>query len=205
MKNPFLLFILWLFFFLFEILFPWDLGGVSMKPFGSYYVLGYALFVLPFLSSLLFGAAVFWIQSSYSHDPLSLLMIIALLYGGVFWVRRKTFSENLGARAITVFVVLFVGIYLLSGLQKGALFFPTFRSTLWGFAFLQWVINFVWAIFLFWLLEEPGAVWEDRFFSFRAKKGQLHLFEARHLRKIHRSPFKIQRRVRRRFGFKDSW
>jgi len=188
-----------------EILFPWDLGGVSMKPFGSYYVLGYALFVLPLLPSLLFGAGVFWVQSSYSHDPLSLFLLILLLYGGVFWVRRKTFSENLGARAITVFVALFLSLYLLSRFQRGSLSLPPLPWAVWVFLFLQAIVNFVWAIFLFWLLGEPGAVWEERLFSFRAKKGQLHLFEARHLRKGRPSLFKVQRRIRRRYGFKDSW
>ena len=205
MKNPFFIFAFWLLFFLLEILFPWEIAGVSFKPYGSFFVLGYAFFILPLFALLLFSAIVFVIQSSYSYDPLQLLFLMGLLGLVVFWVRRKTYSENLGARAMTVFFTRFLGFYFWEAIHDRSFFIlaTLFKSS--PSLLLQGLVNFVGAIVIFWILEEPGSIWEERFFSFRAKKGQLHLFEARHLRRTRRSPFKVQRRIRRRFGLRDSW
>jgi len=205
MKNPFLLFFIWLLFFLLEILFPWEFAGVSLKPFGSFFLLGYAFFILPLLPSFLFAALAFAIQSSYSNTPFQLLFLITVIGLAVFWLRRKTFSENLAAKAIAVCLVLFLGLYSWEALDQGSVSSPFLNISAVSILIIQGIVTLTWAIFLFWLLEEPGSLWEERLLSFRAKKGQLHLFEARHLRQIKRSRFRVQARVRRRFGLRDSW
>ncbi len=204
MKNPFLLAIVWIFFFLIEILFPWQWEGLSIRPAFSYVILGYVFFHLPLITSLFFAGLAFVFQSSFSaHGVYSLLPLSALL-GTVAILRKKTFRENLGAETLWVFLVV-MGSSIFTQSLLG-LSFP-WNQAKEGAVFLIFLtIHFFLAVLLYWLLEEPGALWEERLLAFRAKSGQLNLFEARQLKASRRpSPFKVQRRIRKRFGLDARW
>jgi hypothetical protein len=204
MKNPFLLGIFWLFFFVLETSLPWEIKGISIKLLGSYFVLGYIFYALPGFSSFILASLVFIIQSSFTATIYSPLLVISSLYFWIFWIRRKTFSDNLASQAVMVLFIVLLNLNLID------LFRGTFNPFQ-GFRVISILIyasylmaNLFLGLFLFWWFQERGVLLEEKLLAFHAKKGQLNLFEARHL-KNHRRKFKIQRRVRRRFGLKESW
>jgi hypothetical protein len=211
-KNPFLLFAVWLLLFSAEIFFPWRMGETSLRPYGSYFVLGYVFFTLPPLSALLFAAGAFLFQSSYTTSHWGPFIFVFSLYLWVEGLKRKTFSENIAARGFAVFLSVFLNIWLLEELSGFGLFrgpenfslhfFLSVRTLFEGLFLLG---NLFLSVLIFWILEEKGILWEETLLAFRARKGQLNLFEARHLRKMRKKGMRTQKRIRRRFGLQDSW
>jgi hypothetical protein len=202
----------WLLFFSAEFFFPWRAGEMSLKPYGSYFVLGYVFFALPPLSSFVFAVGAFLIQSSYSTSLWGPFVLVFGLYVWVEGLKRKTFSGNIAARAFAVFFGLFCTVWLLEEFSGFGVFRSpggfSFRSFLRIQAFWEGMVllgNLFLSILIFWILEEKGILWEEALFAFRARKGQLNLFEARHLRRTGKRGERRQKRVRRRFGLQDPW
>lgn len=204
MRNPVLLFIIWFFFFLMELLFPWQFHGILIRPIFSYLVLGYVFFHLPIFSSLLFAGSAFVIESSFSfHGTYSLIPLFAL-FGVIFTLRKKTFRENLGSETLWVFLIAMGSQIFIESLLGFTLPWRPGEGGIVFFIYL--VLQFLLVVLLYWVLKEPGELWEDRLLAFRAKSGQLNLFEARQLKTFkRRSSFKIQRRIRKRFGLDARW
>ncbi len=207
MKNPFLIAFIWLLCFLLELGLSWGRPGSFFVPWGSLFVLGYAFFRLTALESFGLASASFIFQSAFSSSPPYLSAGVFLLYGAVWGLRRKTFSDNLFAKAWAVFsiVAAFRLVFpLLSG--RGPFSDAGVFSLGWAGMLPYLSLNFVWAVLLFWLLQEKGEIAEERWFTLKAKRGQLNLFEARELKRAKvRQAAKSQKRVRKRFGLQDSW
>jgi|GEM_PF-2815684 len=203
MKNPFLIGAIWFLCFLLEVGLSWGRPTSFLAPWGSFFVLGYAFFRLPALHAFCLASLSFLFQSAFSASPAVLSIGIFFLYGMVWGLRRKTFSDNLLAKASAVFLGTAAFQFLLTLFQSSlkAVFLGNA-----GLSMFYFVLNFLFAVFLFWVLEEKGEIAEERWLTQRAKRGQLNLFEARELKKTKvRGEFKIQKRVRRRFGLEESW
>ncbi|MFO1519336.1 MAG: hypothetical protein U1F57_06720 [bacterium] len=202
MKNPLFIALFWFLCFLSETLFSWQWGGNSLAPWGSFFVLGYAFFELPFISAFCLASFAFVLQSSFSAGLLSPFFLIVALFLEVFWIRRKTFSGGFASRAFALFVLLTINFFLLEALLSNPL--PDFRLQNLVFSGLHLAFNGVLGVFLFWVLQEKGELWEEKLSFLQSKKGQLNLFDTRHLRQVRRKPpLKIQKRFRQRFGFQN--
>ena len=206
MKNPFLIAIVWFVCFLLEIGLSWGRPGNFFVPWSSLFVLGYAFFRLPALESFCLASLAFLFQSAFSASPPFFSVGLFLLYGVVWALRRKTFSDNLLAKATAVFLIIAAMRLAFPFLTGRGL--PSENLFSWGSGLLliYLSLNFILAVLFFWLLEEKGEIAEERWFTLKAKRGQLNLFDARELKRDNaRATFKIQKRVRKRFGLQDSW
>ncbi|MBL7685660.1 MAG: hypothetical protein JNK65_06475 [Deltaproteobacteria bacterium] len=204
MKNPFLLFIFWLLSFLLEISFAWEFAGISFRPWGSYFILCYIFFTLPLIESLLLLALAFLFHNSFSSMEVLFLFQGSILIFLIHFIRRQTFTDHGFARAILVYCLVLGVAYVLpvTTIHDWSL------TEVWGGlrSIPEVLMNLFLCLYLLWWLEERGGLLEEKLFSFRAKKGQLDLFEARHLQaNSFRKRFKVQRRIRRRFGFDRKW
>src|SRR4029434_1042242 len=123
MKHPVLIGVVWFLFFLLGVGLSWGRPGSFFVPWGSLFVLGYAFFRLAALESFCLASLAFLFQSAFSASPPLLSAGIFLLYCAVWSVRRKTFSDNLLAKAFAVFLAT-AGLKVLFPLLTGASPFP---------------------------------------------------------------------------------
>lgn len=205
MKNPFFLGILWLLCFILEIGFSWNIGNINFRPFISYLIVGYAFFVLPPVTAFCFGSVVFMILSSFTIRSYFPFFSLLSLYGLTFWLNRKTFIENLFAKAAIVFFVLFLSFYL-AQLFYGISFFISSFTVLDGIlSILYLLMNLLLSFACFWVLEVKGAVWEEKLLSIRFKKDPSGFSKVKPSKQHRSLRFSSTRSIKRRLILRDSW
>lgn len=201
MKNSFLLFLLFLISIFIALFFS------NQTLFGNVIftlpllVLAYIFYYSSLWMSLGMAALIITILGAYSHVNNSLIFFVFLLYGAVYLFQRKTLRPPLLQKVGCVCVCLSLFVIFL----RRDFLFTQSTYGFWGMFFLWLCFAFVLCVFVWWFLEEMGARFEEKYFSSKYSNGQLNLFtvqQLKHSRKA--SSLKFQRRVRRRFGLKDS-
>lgn len=204
MKNFFLLAFFWLICFTIEVSFSWDVGTVNVRPYTSYFVLGYAYFVLPAFSGFFLASFVFIILSSFSMTGYFPFLSVFILYFLIFWTKKKTLLDNFLAKALLVFLVILSNSYL-TKIFYGVSFSTgtfTFLNTIYYFAYL--LMNVLLGIISFWTLEVKGKLWEERILSFQLKNHKSTL-KSKSAKRNKSYRFRFARSPKRRLVLKDSW
>lgn len=155
MKNPILLFIVWLVLFFSEIAFSWNFLGMPLKPHLSYFLLGYIFFTAPPLSSLFFGSLAFVISASFASSQILAFLPFSILYGLIFSLRGKTaLLDPLFSKTSMVFLILLVNFNLVGFAQEDSFRLSSVFSTQGLAYFLYWIGHWAIGLFLFWGLEQ---------------------------------------------------
>jgi len=195
MKNSFLIFYTWLFFFFLSYFLRFqNLGAWTLLLFVSYVFYTTSVWQSLFIASLSILTLSAWTEVAKECS-----LFLLMLYGVMFIFRHKALRPSLYLKAFWPF--LSVSLFFLyihrTSLEMTKGYFE------WALYSFRLVVYFVWSLFIWYLLEEGGSRFEDSFFSSQDQK-QLNLFTVRQLRQIDSSsPFKFQKRIRRRFGLKD--
>ncbi len=207
MTNPLFLMVIWWMAFLFETLLPWSFLGWGFYPWLSRFVLGHVLYELPIDKSLPFAAFVFVIESSYSLSPFPVFANVGGLFFLILFMRRYSLWQGAMGRTWVVALACMLSLPVHQMIQGS--FFSDFFSRPRSFyllGLLGFSLNLVLGGFLFWLLKEKGGWLEDKLFSNRSRQQtQMNLFDLRSLRRSSRRSTRVQKRIRHRFGLKDSW
>lgn len=202
MKNPLLLFIVWLFTFLGSGIF-FSTPFSAMPLWLSFYVLAYIYYFLNLESVILLGSLTWLLTTLYSSHAFELLLFWIVFYIAIHLFKKRTSRPSILAKSTFSFVCLLI-FYLF--LQGGALFEAKAFSVFLAKNIISFSINFICGIMMWWILEEKGSLMEEKYFSSKVSQGQLDLFSVRGFRVARKSSqVKLQKRIRRRFGLKDGW
>lgn len=202
MKNPLLLFIVWMLTFLGSGVF-FSTPFSAMPLWLSFYVLAYIYYFLNLESVILLGSVTWFLTSLYSSHAFELLLFWIVFYLGIHFFKKRTLRPSILAKSAFSFVCLLL-FYLF--LQDWALFEAKVFLIFLAKNIISFLINFICGILMWWILEEKGSLIEEKYFSSKMSAGQLDLFSVRDFRIARKSSrVKLQKRIRRRFGLKDGW
>ncbi|MBF0491479.1 MAG: hypothetical protein HQM15_01705 [Deltaproteobacteria bacterium] len=186
MKNPFLLFLFWLFLFFAE---QQSTARLLFFPGVSFVVFTYALLNLEREKILGLAIFIFFIRAVFcSSNFLVFIEFFTLV------VLRLFLSFSQGGKIFMEAVFSSLAVFL----SKLLFLFlsPEYQITVEQFRLGAYLNLFFSSLLFLWIIHEPAALFEERYFSLGSRKGQLYLLKARKLRK---------HRLRRRFGLKNDW
>lgn len=202
MKNSFLLFVLCFFSVLLALLFSGQTGFGNSFLYLPCLLLAYVFYHSSLWLSLGTAAFQIGILSAYTGEAKEWSVFVLLLYGAVFLFRRKVLRPHFLQKVLYVFVC--VSLFLVF-LQK-EIGFASHAYRFWISFFIGLCFDFLFSVFVWWLLEEGGARLEEKYFPSKDSDGQLKLFTVQQLRATQKaSAHRLQKRVRRRFGLKEGW
>lgn len=130
-----------------------------------------------------------------------LTLVLSFLYFAILLFKRHTLRPRMVKKVAWAFFC--IGIFY-AYLQRGFWEFSGIQEWMKAAGWL--CFNFSVCVLIWWFLEYPGYLIEERFFPSDDKDRQLDLFTVRQAKisgKLY--PMKIQKRIRRRFGLKDGW
>lgn len=196
MKNPFLLFYTWLILLFFAYCFRfYDLGFWA-------FLLGISYIFL--ISSFWFSLGVLslsvFVLGAWSSLDKELFFFLSFQYLMMLFLRYRILRPSLYTKAFVSY--LGVGLFYFY-LHKSN--FESLQNIQGKFIYLlQAFLYYLYALGFWYFMDEWGAQFEEKYFVSREQDSQLNLFTVRQLKKMERSsPFKFQKRIRRRFGLKD--
>ncbi len=202
MKNSFLLFLLYFFSILIACFFSNQsfLGRIVL--YFPFLILAYIFYSSTLWISLGMAAMSIAVLGAYTHEKEALTIFVLLLYAMIEFFKRKVLRPNLIQKTSWVFLLL--GLFFLY-LRKDYLWSQQ-AYLFWGRFVVELFLIYAFCIFLWYLLEEKGAAFEEKYLNSKNSERQMNLFTVQQLRQSRKNgPFKFQRRVRKRFGLKDSW
>ncbi len=202
MKNPFLLFSLFLFSLLMAFLFSNPLAFGNRAMWCSFVVLAYIFYYASFWMSLGTAVTLLLLLGPYTGLGNELIFFISLFYGAIRLFQIKVLRPAFLTKVLWVFVLLCLFFLFLERdyflLRQNMAFY---LNCLLGFSF-----NFLITLLFWWFLEKGGARLEEKYCSSRDSENQLNLFTVQQMKVLKKSSHgKLQVRIRRRFGLKDSW
>jgi len=201
MKNYFLLFSAWMLATLLALGFPAQAGFANIAGYLPLLVLAYIFYYSSPWMSLGMASLMVAVDSAYGDSFRALSLFLLLLYGATAFFKRRALRPSLVKKAAWAFLWL-------SGFQAYLLRHEDLPHGLGGWMGQGGLIAlaFVACCVAWWVLEKPAALIEERFFPDPHKDAQLDLFTVRQLKISGKaSPLRLQKRIRRRFGLKDTW
>lgn len=195
MKKPLLLFYTTLFFIFLSFVFKFEnLGIWALLVF-----LSYVFYSAPFFVSLFLASFSLLLLGAWSKLGVELALFLFLLYLAMFFVQKKVLRPSLITKVFNSFLWISIFYFIL----ERDLFLNLKGYVDYFLLFGKLFEYFVWTFLIWYFAEELGDRIEEKFFSSH-QEAQLNLFTGRQLKHLsNSSPFKFQKRVRRRFGLKD--